>query len=576
MAIRELKVNKVLAFDEGENGDWWSDLTAEEQTQYLKDHPNSRKAKEKKGEDQPKALKPVRDYKPDVDHDSTGDGITDAARVGLAGNVVPPPGRVPRLPNLSEKEKAVEEKFAADFESDPEKITDDFYAMVLAGKKPPTFGTDDAKMLASEWVGEPIEDRSSRRATLNIALHQTANAVAKRAFLKHLDTLKKGDSIMVTVGGCGAGKGYSLGNVDIAKKAASESQAVWDSAGDQNATENPWLQKEAEKRGLTVTYVFVNAEPEVSWADPARGVIKRANNPEDGRMVDAHVFADSYAIGAKNHAAFAEKNKNNPNAKFIYIDSAGKPPTLVDKMPESALKVDRHALTTFALNALEKSDAPPHIKQGGSVGVRIWGKPKETSMSRLSPKRTLAQVDNSAVKYSWDKYVKDEIDHLKALEKDPHAGTYGGGHKNKKEDEPKKATKTKEQKSSLARSFSVEAFFRSNEPLVASLEQFFETADFNPTHLELPAEALRLGDQVANALHFDTYTDQHQMLKGMVAFMLCHFVKSKVGNPKQRIRDFIAGLKTNSPLLQRTLDNVVDHYATKEFPWVKDETAKHY
>lgn len=448
---------KVKALDEGDN--WFHEMTREQQKLYVEQHPNSKYAKQIKQEEQdneskdtkapaedaktPKDIKPVQNYSPDVE-ETDENGVTKAARVGLKGDEVPPPPGIPRLPNLNEQEKAVEEAFASDFEKQPEQMTNDFYEMVLSGKKPPTFGTDDAKMLTSDWTGEPGEERSSRRATLNTALHQTANAVAKRAFLKHLDTLKEGDSVMVTVGGCGAGKGYSLGNVDIAKDAASKSQAVWDSAGDQNATENPWIQKEAEKRGLKVTYVFVNADPEVSWADPSRGVIKRANNPEDGRMVDAYVFADSYALGAKNHAAFAEANKDNPNAKFIYIDSAGKPPTLVDKMPESALKLDRKKLASFALDALDKADAPEHIKQGGSVGKRIWGPVKESSMAIKQASIKLA-ASKDKEKYSWEQYLRDEQERLKKLEQSPHAGKYGGGYKGK--DVPKKVVETEEQKS---------------------------------------------------------------------------------------------------------------------------------
>src|SRR5262249_17451605 len=139
--------------------------------------------------------------------------------------------------------------------------------------------------------------RAKNRATLNLALHQTANAIAKRAFVQHLNTLKEGDEILVTVGGCGAGKGYALGNVPEALAMKDRSKAVWDSAGDQNATENPWIQSEAEARGLKVNYIYVHADPYSQWAHPERGVVKRAADPKDGRMVDAYVFADSYAIG---------------------------------------------------------------------------------------------------------------------------------------------------------------------------------------------------------------------------------------------------------------------------------------
>ena len=41
-----------------------------------------------------------------------------------------------------------------------------------------------------------------------------------------------------------SGKGYSLDNTPEAVAMKKESKAVWDSAGDQNATENPWIQQE--------------------------------------------------------------------------------------------------------------------------------------------------------------------------------------------------------------------------------------------------------------------------------------------------------------------------------------------
>ena len=55
--------------------------------------------------------------------------------------------------------------------------------------------------------------RAQNRATLNTPLHQTANAIAKKAFLKHMGTLQKGDEVLVTVGGSGAGKGFALKNI---------------------------------------------------------------------------------------------------------------------------------------------------------------------------------------------------------------------------------------------------------------------------------------------------------------------------------------------------------------------------
>lgn len=315
-------------------------------------------------------------HEPDVTSDKNGDGVTDAARVGVPAMEVPPPPRIGRMPNLDPHERAVEDAFISHFESSPDKVASQFLEVVRKSGEPPTFGTDDAKVLTDAWSDPDPETRATNRATLNVALHQTANAIAKRAFIDHLDTLKEGDEIMVTVGGCGAGKGFALKNNPDALELKNRSKAVWDSAGDQNATENPWILAEAEKRGLKVTFAYVHADPKTQWADPNRGVVKRASDPKDGRMVDAKVFADSYAIGARNHHAFHQANKDNPNARFVFLDNTGKPKQ-IDGVPKEALDLDSDELAAFAEAEVEKSQAPDRVKRGALIGRRIWRKGKK-------------------------------------------------------------------------------------------------------------------------------------------------------------------------------------------------------
>jgi hypothetical protein len=314
-------------------------------------------------------------HNPDVEKDHNGDGVTDAARIGVSAMTVPPPPPVGRLPNLTVHERMVESEFMDAYHADPDGMAGKFRGIIEKTTKegePPTFGTDDAKVLARCWMHDDIAKRAENRATLNNPLHQTANAIAKRAFVQELDKLKKGDEIMVTVGGCGAGKGYALKNVPEALAMKSRSKAVWDSAGDQNATENPWIHREAEARGLKVNYVYVHADPHSQWAHPERGVVKRAGDPGDGRMVDAKVFADSYALGARNHQAFYDKYKNSPNASFVFLANTGKP-SLIPGVPKEALRLNRRELARFAIKTLRESGAPAHVKRGGTVGERIWG-----------------------------------------------------------------------------------------------------------------------------------------------------------------------------------------------------------
>ena len=312
-------------------------------------------------------------HAPDVTKDTDSDGVTDAARVGVPAKEVPPPPGLRQLPNLSEKEREAESEFMSAFNNDPDGTASKFREIVVAGGKPPTFGTDDAKVLCDEWSESNPDARAENRATLNTALHQTANAIAKRAFVQHLDSLNPGDEILVTVGGCGAGKGYAIKNDPEVLAMKDRSAAVWDSAGDQNATENPWILEEAAARGLKVNYVYVHADPKTQWADPNRGVVKRASDPKDGRMVDAQVFADSYAIGAQNHHAFHQANKDNPNATFSFIDNTGPKPARISGVPQSALGIDRKELAQFAVNTVREADVPQRVKDGALSGQRIWG-----------------------------------------------------------------------------------------------------------------------------------------------------------------------------------------------------------
>lgn len=171
-----------------------------------------------------------------------------------------------------------------------------------------------------------------------------------------------------------SGKGFALKTLAKAGMPEFDGKkygAVWDSAGDQNATENPWLLAEAKKRGIKVTFAYVSADPEVSWADPKRGVVKRAMDPADGRMVDADVFADSYVMGARNHAAFSKKHAND--ATFIFV-SNGATISKLDGVPDSDTGRSRKALRHFALKTVAKlgKDVSPRVKRGALLGQRIW------------------------------------------------------------------------------------------------------------------------------------------------------------------------------------------------------------
>lgn len=324
-------------------------------------------------------------YKPNPRQDGDGDGVGDSARVGVCGNCVPPPPGIPRLPNLTPTEREVETRFAEAFEKNPDGIVNEFMKQLAEGRLgvdgPNVFETDSGKLLSPDWnpQGVPQEDNFAARSRFNVACHQTANAVVKRAFLKKLDELanlspedpKK--RVLVTSGGCASGKGYCIENVEETNSISKQVGAVWDAAGEQNATENPWIMKECEKRGIKPVFTFVDADPSVTWASPDRGVVERAN--KKGRMVDARLFADSYAIGAKNFKAFYDREKDKGRAEFIFISGRSKPKVVPD-FPEEAVSLDAEQVYAQASEAIDKhQNLKPAVRRGASIGRRIWGPP---------------------------------------------------------------------------------------------------------------------------------------------------------------------------------------------------------
>ena len=83
------------------------------------------------------------------------------------------------------------------------------------------------------------------------------------------------------------------------------------------------------------------------------------------------VFADSYAIGIKNHEAFYQANKNNKSASFVFLQNGDKPQKL-DEIPREMLSLNRHELKKFASETVKLSGAPDHVVRGANIHERAW------------------------------------------------------------------------------------------------------------------------------------------------------------------------------------------------------------
>ena len=300
--------------------------------------------------------------------DTNGDGVTDRSRVGVPGMEVPK--TIPRVPGLLHDEWAVEERFATAYERDPAKMVNDYMADVASSQTPNTFSTDDAKRRSSDYV----KDKATM-AQYNIAVHQTANAIAKAAFVKYLDDVVvklpvEQQSIMVTAGGVAAGKGYALDNVERTQALAKLAGAVYDTAGEQNSTELPWLLAQAEKRGLRVAFVYIDADPHRTFDR----VIERTVTK--GRGVDGTLYADSYAIGAKNFKAFHDQNARKSNTAFIYLDNHTVPKQIFE-FPSKALVAQQdvfNSVDKIISDKLKAGKLPLHVVKSISAGRRLWAK----------------------------------------------------------------------------------------------------------------------------------------------------------------------------------------------------------
>jgi hypothetical protein len=338
-------------------------------------------------------------YLPNLTAKNSATGIVDHARVGVPAMTVPPPPKIPRLPNLSKKQRKVESRFADAYEKDPEKMARKYLKALRkrkVGVEPNIFATDDVKALNPDWnpsaigVGEELdEDTKKAMAKYNTAVHQTANAIAKRAFLVYLDDVvaklpEDKRRVLITNGGCAAGKGSTLAsstNPDDPHygmlPASEQVGAIWDAAGEQNATENAWIYAECKKRGIAVTCAYVWADPKDTWEGSDRGVIRRAMRK--GRMVDARLFADSYAEGAKNMSDFVKQNRYAEGLDFVFIDNRSKSePKILSDFPDETLKWKSEDIYASAVKSLKahEADLDPALVKGGLNGEKIWGPPK--------------------------------------------------------------------------------------------------------------------------------------------------------------------------------------------------------
>lgn len=352
----------------------------------------------------------------ELETEGIGKGMTKQAIVGVAGKGIPK--RVPRLSGITEEQKEIENQFAELWE-DPEKREQAIATLrekFTSKDGSMTIETDAVKELDPRWGNKQrIKDlqKKKKAGTIteeentelngylsfqqrnNTVLHQTANVLAKETLRREIEARKaRGEEVnlMVTSGGCAVGKGFGLepdGRKAIRANTADKSlvddynarttpnknMIIWDSAGDQNATELPWV---ASQNVDHVTFVHTVGNGAKNASNKNSGLVQRA--VDKGRMVDANVYSQSYWIGNYNFQVFYDNNKSNPKFSFFKVENpgAGNGPTrLID--PDSVSGFDKSYLTANqAIQLIEKNldsnpatTAKPNMKADIDSGAKF-------------------------------------------------------------------------------------------------------------------------------------------------------------------------------------------------------------
>lgn len=308
------------------------------------------------------------------------------ASVGLDCTDLYLPGeRLPVLEGLSPKLHKLQLEVNAEVESDPQKYVDRYRAMVEAQGGVPTFVTDDAKgaLRPEQWLGADGltgDVKEFRSNGANAAMHQAAHAVAQMAFVQQLDELAKlppGDpkrNVLVTNGGCGAGKGYAL-KQGLSADFKNQFGAIWDAAGEQAGLDNQWIINEAAKRGVKTTLVYVHADPLQAFD---RAVTKRFD--EEGRLVNTRSFAESYVDGGNNMRLLIDGYKDLPgDVELVVVDNTGPKPLATTYNKDNIEQAQKNIMTVIpagyedleSLHKLLQARVPGHLPEHAKHGLSM-------------------------------------------------------------------------------------------------------------------------------------------------------------------------------------------------------------
>lgn len=239
----------------------------------------------------------------------------------------------------------------------------------------------DELLLNTDNVREVYKPEGYNRIN-SAEFHDRANKLSNEIFQQDIKTLDKGDKYLFTAGSSGAGKTMSIhANKDILNDVK---------AGlDGNFSSNTALEKldKVIKTGAEPRIAFFYREPLDAWIN---GVIKRAANPENGRVVPLEIFLHNLEQSPKMVLEAHKKYGDKVDIQVI-DNSLGKGNAkVVDKPVEFLEKINYNIddVKQKAIQAIEENVKAGTISEETGkalMGTQISEKPKPQRQEQSKP-----------------------------------------------------------------------------------------------------------------------------------------------------------------------------------------------
>jgi hypothetical protein len=303
--------------------------------------------------------------------------------------LAPPPLAKTKIPygeGVDPQYRVAETAFQKWLKSEPDLSAK--YAALPDSQGGRVISADAAKKLMPEFLQEP--------GPHSVVAHEGASATAKNMYVERLKQKPgPGDSKWVLMTGGGAGSGKTTA-VRAFEKAEGAPHTIYDSnMGTYASSEKKFEQ--ALKAGLNPVGMYTYRDPVEATV---KGVIKRALNPDSpdfGRVVPAHVIAQTHVGSRDVIEQLAAKYADNPRVKIMAYANMGKVGEATPVPIASLPKLDYNDTYGKIRQAIEAERAAGRLPDnvynalvsegrggGGAVGEAVPGRSQQPGQPQAS------------------------------------------------------------------------------------------------------------------------------------------------------------------------------------------------